>query len=69
MAASTLLRGSTVLGIVFLVVAVGLVVLAIVLHRLPANELRVSTDLIELTRPFAGQSDHCHTTTPAGRPM
>jgi hypothetical protein len=50
-AASTLARGSTVLGVVFLVVAVGLVVVAIVLRRLPPNELRVSNDAIELTRP------------------
>lgn len=50
-AASTLIRGSTVLGVVFLVVAIGLVVLAIVLHRAPANELRVSSELIELSRP------------------
>lgn len=50
-AASTLARGSTVVGIVFLLVAVGLVVLAIVLHRQPATEMRVSNDMIELTRP------------------
>lgn len=50
-AASTLARGSTVVGIVFLLVALGFVVVAIVLHRQPANELRVSSDLIELSRP------------------
>lgn len=50
-AASTLARGSTVVGAVFAVVAAGLVVLAIVLHRQPANELRLSSDLIELGRP------------------
>ncbi len=50
-AVSTLVRGSTVVGIVFLLVAVGLVALTIVLRRLPPNELRVSSDLIELTRP------------------
>jgi hypothetical protein len=50
-AASTLARGSTALGAAFVVVAVGLVVLAIVLHRRPATEMHVSTDLIELTRP------------------
>ena len=50
-AASTLARGSTVVGTVFLLVAVGLVVLAIVLRRLPPNELSVSSDSIQLTRP------------------
>jgi hypothetical protein len=50
-AASTLARGSTVVGVVFLLLAVGLVVLAIVLHRRPATEMRVSNDLIELSRP------------------
>lgn len=50
-AASTLARGSTGVGVAFLVVAAGLVVLAVVLHRRPASELRVSTDVIELTRP------------------
>lgn len=50
-AASTLARGSTVVGIVFALLAVGLVVLAIVLHRKPATEMRVSHDLIELSRP------------------
>ncbi len=50
-AASTLVRGSTVVGVVFLLLAVGLVVLAIVLHRRPANEMRVSNDVIELSRP------------------
>lgn len=49
--ASMLARGSTVVGTVFLVVAVALVVLAIVLHQRPANELRVTSDVIELTRP------------------
>ena len=50
-AASTLARNSTIVGVVFLLVAIGLVVLAIVVRRAPANELRVSTDLIELSRP------------------
>jgi hypothetical protein len=50
-AASTLARGSTAVGVTFLAVAVGLVVLAVVLHRRPANELRVSPDEIELRRP------------------
>lgn len=50
-AASTLIRGSTVVGIVFLLIAVGLVVLTIVVRRLPPNEIRVSNDLIELRRP------------------
>jgi hypothetical protein len=50
-AASTLVRGSTVVGVVFVLVAVGLVVLAVVLHRRPATEMRVSNDLIELHRP------------------
>lgn len=50
-AVSTLARGSNVLGYVFLVVTVALVVLAIVLHRRPATEMRVSHDLIELRRP------------------
>lgn len=50
-AASTLARGSTVVGVVFLVVAVGLVVLAIVLHRRPATVMSVSNELIELSRP------------------
>jgi hypothetical protein len=50
-AASTSARGSTVVGVVFLLLAVGLVVLAIVLHRRPATEMRVSNDLIELSRP------------------
>jgi hypothetical protein len=50
-AASTLARGSTVVGVVFVVVAVGLAVLAIVLHRRPATEMRVSNDAIELSRP------------------
>ncbi len=50
-AVSTLARGSRVVGIIFSVVAVGLVVLAIVLHRRPATELRVSHDMIELSRP------------------
>jgi hypothetical protein len=50
-AASTLARGATVLGVVFVVVAVALVALAIVLHRRPATEMHVSTDVIELTRP------------------
>lgn len=51
MSASTLIRGSTILGLVFLFLAVGLIVLTIVLRRLPPNELRVSSDVIELTRP------------------
>lgn len=50
-AASTLARGKTTLGVVFLFVAVGLVVLAVVLHRQPATELRVATEQIELARP------------------
>jgi hypothetical protein len=50
-AASTLARGSTVVGVTFLAVAIGLVVLAIVLHRRPANELRVSAEEIVLRRP------------------
>lgn len=49
-AASTLLRGSTAVGAVFVVIAVALVVLAIVLHLRPATELRMSTDRIELGR-------------------
>jgi hypothetical protein len=49
-AASTLVRGSTVLGIVFALVAVGLVALAVVLHRQPANEMNVSNGLIEVSR-------------------
>lgn len=50
-AASTLARGSTIVGMVFLLIAVGLVILAVVLHRQPATEMRVSNDVIELTRP------------------
>ena len=50
-AASTLARGSNLIGIVFVLFALGLVVLAIVLHRRPATEMRVSNDLIELSRP------------------
>ncbi len=49
--ASTLIRGSTVLGVVFLVVTIALVMSAIVLHRRPANEMRVSDERIELCRP------------------
>ena len=50
-AVSTLARGNTVVGVVFLVVTVGVVVLAIVLHLRPATEMHVTEDRIELTRP------------------
>lgn len=48
---STLVRGSTVLGVIFIAIALGLVVLALLLHRAPANELRITPDAIELARP------------------
>ncbi len=62
-AASTLARGSTVVGIVFLLVTVGLVVLAIVLHRQPATEMRVSNDLIELSRSGRSLGSLAHNDT------
>lgn len=49
--ALTFVRGSTGLGLVLLLVTIGLAVLTVVLHRIPPNELRVSSDLIELARP------------------
>lgn len=50
-AASLLIRGSTGSGVVFAVLAVGLIVLTIVLHSRPATELHVTSDRIEMTRP------------------
>jgi hypothetical protein len=50
-ALSTLIRGSTVVGVVFVVIALGLIGLAVVLQRMPANELRITPDAIELARP------------------
>lgn len=49
-AISMLVRGSTVPGVVFLVVAIGLVLLAFVLRRRPSTELRITDEAIELTR-------------------
>ncbi len=50
-AVSTLVRGSTVLGLVFVGIGVGLAALALIVQRLPANELRITRDAIELARP------------------
>lgn len=48
---STFVRGSTVIGVVFLVIALGLAVLVLVVQRRPANELRITPDTIELALP------------------
>ena len=50
-AVSTLVRGSVAVGVVFVVIALGLVALAVFLQRMPPNQLRITPDAIELVGP------------------
>lgn len=50
-AVSMFARDKSAAGFVFAAVALGLVILAVVLRRQPANELRISDESIELVRP------------------